>query len=128
MTAALGTLSILVALGAAVAMVIQGIRHAGDGSKRAMRVPVLTFLIAAVAAFALIEIAILNHDFSIAYVANNTATTTPFVFLLASGWAALEGSWTGTVFASDTMLVKHDEQYRTDDADYNEASHACSDA
>ncbi|MGI9642751.1 MAG: heme lyase CcmF/NrfE family subunit [Acidimicrobiia bacterium] len=107
MTAALGTFSILVALGAAIAMVVQGIRHANDGSKRAMRVPVLTFLIAAVAAFALIEIAILNHDFSIAYVANNTATTTPFVFLLASGWAALEGSivlW-GVVLAVFSFLV-----------------------
>jgi len=105
--AALGTFSILVALGAAVAMVVQGIRHAGDGSKRAMRVPVFTLLTAALAAFALIEIAILNHEFSITYVANNTATTTPFVFLLASGWAALEGSivlW-GVVLAVFSFLV-----------------------
>lgn len=27
----------------------------------------------------------------------------------------LEGDWDGTVFLSDTMLVKHDEQYRTED-------------
>ena len=40
----------------------------------------------------------------------------------------VEGSWTGTAFESDTMLVKHDEQYRTDDEDYDEANHACSDA
>jgi len=40
----------------------------------------------------------------------------------------VEGSWTGTVFESDTMLVKHDEQYRTDAEDYDEASHACSEA
>jgi cytochrome c-type biogenesis protein CcmE len=40
----------------------------------------------------------------------------------------VEGSWTGTAFQSDTMLVKHDEQYRTDAEDYDEAKHACSDA
>jgi cytochrome c-type biogenesis protein CcmE len=27
----------------------------------------------------------------------------------------VEGSWDGSVFSSDTMLVKHDEQYRTED-------------
>lgn len=27
----------------------------------------------------------------------------------------VEGSWTGTVFHSDSMIIKHDEQYRTED-------------
>ncbi len=40
----------------------------------------------------------------------------------------VEGAWDGSVFNSDTMLVKHDEQYRTDAEDYDEAKHACSDA
>lgn len=30
----------------------------------------------------------------------------------------LEGSWDGSVFRSDTMLIKHDEQYTTDDGEY----------
>ena len=30
----------------------------------------------------------------------------------------LEGTWDGSVFYSDTMLVKHDEQYRTEDGTY----------
>jgi len=30
----------------------------------------------------------------------------------------IEGTWDGTVFHSDTMLVKHDEQYRTEDGVY----------
>lgn len=30
----------------------------------------------------------------------------------------LEGRWDGAVFHSDTMLIKHDEQYRTDDGTY----------
>ena len=107
MIASLGTLSILVALGAAMAMVIQGARHASDGSKSALRTPVVVFLVAALTAFVLLEIAILSHEFSISYVANNTATTTPFIFLLAAGWAALEGSivlW-GVVLAIFSYLV-----------------------
>ena len=30
----------------------------------------------------------------------------------------VEGVWDGTAFHSDTMLVKHDEQYRTEDGVY----------
>jgi len=30
----------------------------------------------------------------------------------------IEGTWDGAVFHSDTMLVKHDEQYRTEDGVY----------
>lgn len=40
----------------------------------------------------------------------------------------VEGAWTGEAFQSDTMLVKHDEQYRTDAEDYNETDHACTEA
>lgn len=40
----------------------------------------------------------------------------------------VEGVWTGSIFESDTMLVKHDEQYRTDYEDYNEANHSCDSA
>jgi cytochrome c-type biogenesis protein CcmE len=29
----------------------------------------------------------------------------------------VEGTWDGAVFDSDTMLVKHDEQYRTEDGE-----------
>lgn len=29
----------------------------------------------------------------------------------------LEGNWDGTIFRSDTMLIKHDEQYRTEDGE-----------
>jgi len=38
----------------------------------------------------------------------------------------LEGFWTGEQFNSDTMLVKHDEQYRSDVEDYNESDKTCS--
>ena len=32
----------------------------------------------------------------------------------------VEGTWDGSVFHSDTMLVRHDEQYRTDDGVYEQ--------
>lgn len=107
MIALAGYLAIFIALGAATAIVVQGLRHSTDGSRSALRVPVVVFLGAAVASFALLEIAIVSHDFSISYVANNTSTTTPFVFLFAAGWAALEGSivlW-GLLLAIFTYLV-----------------------
>ncbi|KAA3639672.1 MAG: cytochrome c maturation protein CcmE [Armatimonadetes bacterium] len=40
----------------------------------------------------------------------------------------VEGTWDGTAFESDTMLVKHDEQYRSDDEHYDTERHSCSDA
>lgn len=30
----------------------------------------------------------------------------------------LEGNWDGSTFHSDTMLIKHDEQYRTEEGTY----------
>lgn len=36
--------------------------------------------------------------------------------LFAEGQGVIvEGTWDGTVFDSDTMLIRHDEQYRTED-------------
>ena len=109
MIAVVGYLGILVALGAALKMAIDGIRLArrpefdATGPKRAA----LVLLLGAAVAFVALEGAILTHDFSIEYVADNTARTTPFIFLLASGWAALEGSivlW-GIVLAGFAYLV-----------------------
>jgi cytochrome c-type biogenesis protein CcmF len=56
----------------------------------------LTFALAAVACVAMV-ISLLTHDFSVAYVARNNATTTPPFYSVISLWAALEGSilfWT----------------------------------
>lgn len=40
----------------------------------------------------------------------------------------LEGVWTGEAFESDTMLVKHDEQYRSDEANYDTERNLCGDS
>lgn len=50
--------------------------------------------------------------------------TPPQLFQEGIG-VVVEGTWDGDGFISDTMLVKHDEQYRTDYDDYDEANHAC---
>ena len=51
-----------------------------------------TCLLAAAAAFLALEFALLTDDFSIAYVADNHARSTPLLFSIATAWAALEGS------------------------------------
>ena len=115
MIAVLGNVAVVTALGASIAIVIQAARARGSGSKAAMKVPVQVLLWAGIAAFVLLELAILTHDFSIAYVANNTSLDTPGLFLFAAGWAALEGSivlW-GLVLAIFTYLVWR----RLDDTD-----------
>jgi len=38
----------------------------------------------------------------------------------------VEGTWDGAQFNSDLMLVKHDEQYRSDADDYNQVERTCS--
>ncbi len=108
MIAVAGYASVLVALGASIKLAWDGWRAGrGDGNAGAVRRDAAVLFGASAATFVLLELAILTHDFSIEYVASNTATTTPFVFLLASGWAALEGSivlW-GLVLAGFTYLV-----------------------
>lgn len=38
----------------------------------------------------------------------------------------VEGTWDGDVFSSSTMLIKHDEQYRSDADDYDQELNSCS--
>ena len=109
MIAIVGLVSIMVALGGSVVLAINGFRVARspDRGVASLRVPVLLVLVGGVAAFAALETAILTHDFSIDYVASHTSRSTPVLFLLASGWAALEGSivlW-GLVLAGFTAWV-----------------------
>ncbi|VAV89926.1 Cytochrome c heme lyase subunit CcmF [hydrothermal vent metagenome] len=107
MIAFAGYLAIFVALGASLAVTVQGARYSKSGDASKLRTPVLVLLGSAGLAFLLLEIGILRYDFSIAYIANNTSTTTPYLFLFAAAWAALEGSivlW-GLVLAVFIYLV-----------------------
>ncbi len=109
MIAAVGLLCILTALGAAGILAWRGILAArsGDVEPRRLIQPAAVLVVAGIAAFFWLELAIVIHDFSIKYVANTTSATTPLLFLLASGWAALEGSivlW-GMLLGGFTWLV-----------------------
>ncbi len=110
MSALLGTASVLVALGAAIALSVQAWRAAarpdGPGSI-GLRTPVLVLLFAAVASLLVLEAALIGDDFSLEYVANHHAAATPLLYTVASAWGALEGSivlW-GLVLAGATWLV-----------------------
>jgi cytochrome c-type biogenesis protein CcmF len=91
MLAFLGSAGVVSALAGAVVLVVRGIRVARGGSSDLVA-PGRLVLSGAVIAMAAMELALLSDDFSLAYVANHHATTTPFPFDVATAWAALEGS------------------------------------
>ncbi len=109
MIATIGLLGILLATAAAALLIVMAWMAARSevADARSVDTPVMMLLVGAVIAFVALEVGILSHDFSIEYVADNSSSTTPFVFLLAGAWAALEGSvvlW-GLVLAGFTYFV-----------------------
>ena len=73
--------------------------------------------VGALAAFAFMERALLVHDWSIAFVANNSSRHTPFPFNVATLWSALEGSiilWM-TVLAGYLVAVSIKFRHRATD-------------
>ncbi|MEE9533672.1 MAG: cytochrome c biogenesis protein CcsA, partial [Acidimicrobiia bacterium] len=107
MIAILGYLAVVTALGAGVALVGTVIRQYSSPSPAAIRLPVTVLFVSSLVAFGALELGLLTDDFSIAYIAENHATTTPFAFTIATAWAALEGSillW-GLVLAGFVYFV-----------------------
>ncbi len=106
MLALLGSAGVAAALAGAILLVVKGIAVArGDSSD--LVGPAKLTLAGAVVSMAAMQIALLTDDFSLAYVANHHATTTPFPFDVATAWAALEGSivlW-GLILAIFTWTV-----------------------
>jgi cytochrome c-type biogenesis protein CcmF len=108
--AALGTGG--VSLGAAacvfgVVALLLGIRRRDPVLLRSARAFSLLALAGSVIAFAAMEWALLSHDFSLSYVAQNGSRATPTFYTFASLWAALEGSiilWS-TVLSTYTVLA-----------------------
>ena len=95
MTATIGYLAILFAALSSLALTVRGFRGMRNPARATvakLQWPVYGLVGGAVLAMIALEVGILNDDFSIAYIANNSATTTPFIFKVASAWAALEGS------------------------------------
>jgi cytochrome c-type biogenesis protein CcmF len=93
--ASLGVLAL--ALGAVSALLgivvlLWGVRRNDDRLLRLGRRYAFFVLAAAVLAVVAMEWALVTHDFSLRYVAENNARSTPLLFTVTGLWAALEGS------------------------------------
>ncbi len=95
MIAPLGYLALTVGMAGAISgisILAVGLRRHDTRLLRLGRVTVFVVLGAAVAAVVVMEWALITHDFSIKYVADNNARSTPLLFTITGLWAALEGS------------------------------------
>ena len=93
MIGALGTTAVLLGTASAVWLVVAAITvWRGVRTTAALRPPVLGLATCAVLAMVALEVGLLTDDFSIRYVAENSARSTPLVFKVATAWASLEGS------------------------------------
>ncbi len=109
MIATIGLLGILLATVSSAQLIGRAwsASRSADANPASVARPVTMMLAGAVIALLALEAGILSHDFSLQYVAANSSSTTPFIFLLAGAWAALEGSivlW-GVILAVFTYLV-----------------------
>jgi cytochrome c-type biogenesis protein CcmF len=91
MIAALGTLGVFAGFISSILLAVQGFRKQ-SGKAVSLRGPVYGLLGGGVVAMLALEIGLLKDDFSIAYIANNSTSTTPLLYKIATAWAALEGS------------------------------------
>ena len=95
MKASLGVLALaLGATGAALGIVVLalGLRRRDERLLRLGQRYTVVIVVAAVLAVAAMEWALISHDFSLRYVAENNARETPLLFTITGLWAALEGS------------------------------------
>jgi cytochrome c-type biogenesis protein CcmF len=93
--AALGYAAIAVGAGSAVvgiSALVAGLRLRDVQLLRLGRRCVFVVLLGALAAAGIMEWALVSHDFSIRYVAENNARGTPLLFTITGLWAALAGS------------------------------------
>ena len=106
MLALFGTAGVIAALTGGGMLVVRGIR-VGRGGASDLVSPARLLGLGAIVSMTALELALLTDDFSLAYVANQHSTTTPFPFDFATAWAALEGSivlW-GLVLAGFTWMT-----------------------
>jgi cytochrome c-type biogenesis protein CcmF len=93
--AAFGLLGVIVAMFGSVMLIVRGFapaarRDGWDASR--FKVPAAAVLGGSALAMVALEVGLVADDFSISYIANNSASTTPLLYKMASAWAALEGS------------------------------------
>ena len=93
--AQMGTLAIsigFVAAAGGIAVLAVGLRRGDRRLVRLGRHAAISVLAATAAAAAVMEWALVTHDFSLRYVADNGSRATPLLYTVASLWGALEGS------------------------------------
>jgi cytochrome c-type biogenesis protein CcmF len=120
MTARLGAFGVIMALVGAVCaaggLSFSVVRNNTAARRFALRfIPYV--LIGSLISVVAMQTALIRHDFSIAYVANNNARETPLLFTISGMWAALEGSillW-GFIIAMFLGIIWHRFRKRTDD-------------
>jgi cytochrome c-type biogenesis protein CcmF len=118
--AQLGVLGLVLALVSAVlgiGTLSVGIARHDERLLRFGRRYVFCVLGGAVIAVAAMEWALLSHDYSIRYVAENNARATPLLFTISGLWAALEGSillW-GLILAGYLSAVAYKFRARSSD-------------
>lgn len=115
MNLALGRAAIYLGFAASVWGVLSMVVGAVTGNRRYLRVGLWcaagVALGAVLAVFAM-ERALLTDDFSIAFVAENHSTATPFPFDVATLWAALEGSILLWILVLSGFLVASVRRFR----------------
>jgi len=120
LSAILGTgavlLGFLAALGG-IATLVAGLVTRRPVLLRRGQVYVWVLLAAALVAALVMERALLTHDFSLAYVVDNHARSTPLLYTIASLWGALEGSillWALVLAGYLAVMVRHFRNRATD--------------
>jgi cytochrome c-type biogenesis protein CcmF len=104
---ALGTWSALVFAALLTYRGLVGLIRPELATAKRLALPSIGVLAGSGLAMLALEIGLLTDDFSVEYIANNSAATTPFIYKMASAWAALEGSlvlW-GLVLALFTFFI-----------------------
>ncbi len=120
MTATVGTIGVVLGFTSALAGIVTiaaGLRRGDPRLLRAGRHSVLLVLAGAVVAVAAMEWALVTHDFSLAYVAQNGSLSTPLLYTVASLWGALEGSILLWALVLAGFLVATAHRFRKREAD-----------
>lgn len=95
MKATLGILALAFGGGACVVGItslLLGLQRKNDALLAVGRKCVAVLLVSALAAVGIMEWALVSHDFTIRYVAENNARSTPLLFTITGLWSALAGS------------------------------------